>query len=148
MPGEDERATEKRCEAATHVAGIRVVRVNDVGEAMVLAEQGKRVVDKSIEVAPQRFLSQVASRAGMDSPDEGIVSERFAGIRIIRADPGIADQPGEEVDLADIFMLGECFDQLDDVFALTTRVGIAAQFQVFPTDQSVDGDMDEIEIGG
>ena len=138
MPGVDERNTELVGLFYTHITSIGIVTVYQGREPHPLDQPIRQVVGKGVEVVPQLLFRYIFFWSAVYANDPGALAERLFSLRVILADRGIHNPPGNQVDSVDLGMLCQCHGKIHHIFRLAAGVRVAAQFQFMPTDKTVD----------
>ena len=147
MPREHERHPQQPRELRPSQAGVRVVAVDDVRQpcASVVLEC---LVDKHLDVGPERLLLDVPLRPEGDAHNLGVVAERLLDAGVVVADLGVDDLARKQLDLTDVRLGRQLTGEVDDVLHLPPRVGVAAELGVVAPDQTVQADQRDLQSLG
>ena len=130
----------------SHIARIGVVTVNQIRRAAHRAQVAQDFIGKDIEMGPKHLLAQVATRPGRQPNNLRFGAEGFNGLGIVGAHFRVLDATSDEIDPINFWTLGERSRQLHHVLGLTTRISIAAQFQIAAPQQAVNANGDDIQV--
>jgi hypothetical protein len=118
--------------------------VHQIGDPPFRADVLQQVVHEAVEMRPQAFLTQVASRTAAHAHNPRPRPDFFCRLGVVVADFLVFDQAGDQVHPLDLFVGAEGPGELDHVGGLPTGIGIAPQLQVVPADQPVDADQHDV----
>ena len=145
VTGKNHRHPKQQRQAGRRQTSVRVVAVDDVGHASHDAKMPGNKIDELFNPTPKAFLSQIAAGAEWNPDDEGVFGDLLAGPGVIVVDFWVVDQASQQIDAAHAGISRERFGELDDVGRLAAGVGVGAEFEVFPANQPVETDENDVE---
>ena len=140
VTGEDERDAKQLGELRAEIASVRVVPMDDVRGALLHSDVARELVEKAIEMRPERLLAKIAPRAKRNADDLGALADRFEGSGVALVDAAVLDEPGHDVDPFHTGVLGQRPRLVDHVRDLPAGVCVPAELDVCCAHQAVDGE--------
>jgi hypothetical protein len=148
MGGEDQRNSEHLGDPRGDESGVGVVRVNDVGNIVLPADEADDPVDHFRQMRPEQFLAQILSGTAGDTPQRGALAERFARLTITPIGLGASDHAGDEIDTPYARVAAERPSEIQHVADLSAGIDVHPNLRLIGTDQAVDAHMHNVERRG
>lgn len=117
--------------------------VQHIRPARLTMQPTQMIIDEAIQMLPERFLEDMTFRADLDPNDLRVFSQCLNGFGVIVANFAGNDAPRDQIHSLDIRLFCQGFGQFHDIFGSRAGFGVASQFQIVDTNQTVDADQDD-----